>query len=282
MSGTTYAGAGVDVELGDKASAILYDAAKATWKNREGRLGEVVVPFDDFSGLRAVNLSGLPPDTMLCLGFDGVGTKAEIAERVGKHDTLAFDLLAMVCDDAVIRGGEPVVAGSVLDLNSLAGEGGARLDIIRQLAEGYVSAAADAGVAIINGEMAELGDRVGGYGGMNYNWCAGLVWLARKDRLITGTEVRAGDAVVGLREEGFRSNGLSLVRKILGDAHGDMWHEEVRGDTTLGALVLRPSRIYSRALVDMFGGVEGEPRAPIHAAAHITGGGLPGKLGRAL
>src|SRR3989344_6275503 len=97
------------------ASKILYEAAKLTWKNRTGRLGEVVELFDDFSGLRAINVGGLPEDAYMNIGFDGVGTKIELAERIAKHDTVAHDLLAMVCDDAVVRGAEPVIVGSILD-----------------------------------------------------------------------------------------------------------------------------------------------------------------------
>nr|MBP7323360.1 hypothetical protein [Deltaproteobacteria bacterium] len=278
----TYQHAGVDITLGDEASRILYDAARQTWANRSGRLGEVITPFDDFSGIRTINVGGLPPGTIMGIGFDGVGTKVEIAERTGRHDTLAFDLLAMVCDDAVVRGGEPVLAGSVLDVNSLGSSGEDHLDCIRQLAEGYIAAAKEAGVAIINGELAELGSRVGGYGRFNYSWSAGVIWFARKERMFSGFEINPGDTLVGLREEGFRSNGLSLVRRILSDRFGTEWHTRSDGETSYGELALKPSRIYSRAVIAMFGGVEGEPAARVHGVAHITGGGLPGKLGRIL
>src|SRR3990172_4852832 len=115
----SYKDSGVNMELGDDASKILYEAAKLTWENRKGKIGEVITPFDDFSGARVIDVSKLPEGSLLCLGFDGVGTKVEVAERINKHDTLAFDLFAMVCDDAVIRGGEQVLLGSILDINAL-------------------------------------------------------------------------------------------------------------------------------------------------------------------
>src|SRR3989338_10254342 len=105
----TYADSGVNIELGDDASKVLYEAGKLTWKNRKGRLGEVVEIFEDFTGLRAINVGGLPADTYMNIGFDGVGTKMELGERIAKHDTVAYDLFAMVCDDAVVRGAEPVL-----------------------------------------------------------------------------------------------------------------------------------------------------------------------------
>ena len=108
---TTYKDAGVDRELGDDVSEMLYNAARQTWDNRKGGLGELIVPFDDFSGVRAINASNLKDGTLMNIGFDGVGTKMELAERIGDHSTIAYDLFALVCDDAVVRGAEPVMIG---------------------------------------------------------------------------------------------------------------------------------------------------------------------------
>ncbi len=281
-----YADAGVNIDLGNDVSKIMYNAAKQTWDNRKGKLGELIVPFDDFSGVRAIDVSQLPRGTLMNIGFDGVGTKMELAERVNNHRTIAYDLFAMVCDDAVVRGAEPVLIGSILDVNSLGKNGEKYIEQIRQLAEGYINAARDANVAIINGEVAELGSRVSGYGNFNYNWGAAVVWFANKDRMITGKEIEIGDSLIGLKEEGFRSNGLSLVRKIMQTNHGDEWHRVPwkKGNVSLADLALTPSRIYSGALVDMLGGYDlrREPRAEIRGVAHITGGGIPEKLGRVL
>ncbi|MFH1503044.1 MAG: AIR synthase-related protein [Candidatus Diapherotrites archaeon] len=281
---STYADSGVNIDLGDDVSKILYNAAKRTWDNRKGKLGEVIVPFDDFTGVRAIDVSHLPTGTLMNIGFDGVGTKMELAERVKNHRTIAYDLFAMVTDDAVVRGAEPVLIGSILDVNSLGTSEKPFIEEIRQLAEGYIGAAKAANVAIVNGEVAELGNRVGGFGSFNYNWGAAVVWFANRDRLFTGKEIKEGDYLVGLREEGFRSNGLSLVRKIMKNNHGDNWHQVPwkRGNTSLADLALTPSKIYTAAVVDMFGGYNGEPKTKVHGVAHITGGGVPGKLGRIL
>ena len=255
---TTYSDSGVNVEIGNDASTIMYNAARETWKNRKGKLGEIVSPFEDFSGFRAVDISKLPEGTFLGMNFDGIGTKVEIAERLGKHDTMAFDLFAMVCDDAIMRGGEPALIGSILDVNKL------EIGIVKQLAKGYVEAAKEANVAVINGEIAELGKRIGGMNEYAYNWGAGLVWFAQKKNLLTGKELKVGDKLVSFKEKGFRSNGFSLVRKIM-ENHWDK-------NTLLQALT--PSKIYSKAVVEMFGKVSG--------VAHITGGGIPEKVGRML
>lgn len=284
MIKTNYADAGVNIELGDDVSKILYNAAKQTWKNREGKLGELIVPFDDFSGVRAIDVSGLPAGTLMNIGFDGVGTKMELAERVNDHRTIAYDLFAMVCDDAVVRGAEPVLVGSILDVNSLGKGDETYIEQVKQLAEGYINAAKAANVAIVNGEVAEIGNRVGGFGPFNYNWGAAVVWFAKKDRMFIGNKIKEGDLLVGLREEGFRSNGLSLVRKIMQRNYGENWHTVPwkAGNLSLADLALTPSKIYTAAVVNMFGGYDGQPKTEIHGVAHITGGGVPGKLGRVL
>ncbi len=277
-----YTSSGVSIELGDDVSKILYNAAKETWNNRKGKLGELIVPFDDFSGVRAINVSNLPKGSLMNIGFDGVGTKMELAERVNDHTTIAYDLFAMVCDDAVVRGAEPVLIGSILDVNSLGKNGETHLEQVKQLAQGYIGAAKAANVAIVNGEVAELGNRVSGFGNFNYNWGAAVVWFAKEDRLFTGREIQNGDYIVGLQENGFRSNGLSLFRKVMNTKYGDAWHEVEYEGRNIARMALTPSRIYTKAVVDMFGGFDQEPKVEIHGVAHITGGGLPGKILRVL
>ena len=279
---TTYQDAGVHLGLGDLASQILYEAARKTWKNREGKIGEVLVPFDDFSGLRAIDVSSLPRGTLLNINFDGIGTKIEIAERMNKHDTIAHDLFAMVCDDAVIRGAEPVLLGSILDVNSLQNKKEEYITKIHELAKGYVEAAELSGVAVINGEIAELGRRMGELGAFRYNWGASLLWFARQDRLIIGDKIKEGDLIIALKEDGFRSNGFSLLREVLERFHGQDWYFETFQKTTFGKMALQPSRIYTKAVLDMTGGLQGKANVDLHGAVHITGGGIPSKLGRLL
>ncbi len=276
-----YALSGVDVDVEAEASRIMYEASKKTFENRGGKIGEIVTPFDDFAGLKMVDISKLPEGSYMSLGFDGCGTKVEIAQRVNRFDTMAFDLLAMVCDDALIRGGETIVAGSVLDVKTL-GTDDRFLPIMRQIGEGYVAAAKEANVAIINGEIAQLPSIITGHGDFPFSWSAGAIWVARKEKLLTGLEMKAGDSVVMLREKGFRCNGLSLVRKVLKAAHGDEWHATEFHGSTLGEQVLTPSRIYSRFVVGLHGGFDTPGSCEIHGVAHITGGGVPEKMMRVL
>lgn len=275
MINLDYEKSGVNIDLGNDASEILYNASKLTWENRKGKIGEIIAPSEGFSSIRYFKAGNLPSDTCISIGFDGVGTKVEIAERINYHQTVAFDLFAMVCDDALMHGAEPVVVGSVLDVNSLENN----IEHVKDLAIGYVKAARAAGVAVINGEIAELGARINGYAGtFNYNWGAGVVWFLREQRRLTGDKIKTGQFVVALQEDGFRSNGISLARKILTEKIGPMWHN----DFDLVDKVLEPSIIYSKSICKITGGFYGKPQAEITGIAHITGGGIPGKLGRLL
>lgn len=276
-----YAKSGVDVDIEAQASRIMYEASKRTFDNRKGLIGEVVTPFDDFSGLKMVDVSKLPEGSYMSVGFDTAGTKVELAQRMNKHDTIAFDLLAMVCDDAVLRGGEPVLVGTNLDLKSL-GMDEKYLPVVRELAEGYVAAAKEANVAIINGEIVQMGELMHGWGEFPYHWGAACVWFGRKEKLLTGSEIKVGDSIVALREYGFRCNGWSLVRKIFRDTYGDEWHIAPFEDSTIGTHALAPSVIYSRFVVGVHGGFASEGTCTIHGMAHITGGGVREKMIRML
>jgi phosphoribosylformylglycinamidine cyclo-ligase len=275
----------VNIELGDDISRMLYEASRLTHSNRPGFLVEF---HESFSGLRAIPANVLKDlgNMYMNLAFDGVGTKVEIAERLDDHTTVAHDLFAMVCDDAVVRGAEPVAIGSILDVKQLNDTEHTR-DAVRQLSQGYVEAAKAAGVVVVNGEVAELGDRVGGYGDFNYNWGASVLWFAHKARILTGHQIQQGDTLIGLTEHGFRSNGITDVRKAMLEHYGPEWQHitvETLGDLSLGRLVQRPSIIYSSFVSELTGGfdIEKEPKAKISGIAHITGGGQPSKLARML
>jgi phosphoribosylformylglycinamidine cyclo-ligase len=152
---TTYKQAGVNVKSGDICSGLMSAAADRTLNNRRGKPGAVEVL--EQKGLhRIITLKF--GNTRLMLNSDGIGTKVEFAERTGCHETMAYDLFAMLCDDAVRYGFEPVAVSNILDV--------CRLDknVIAALARGMVRAAKDAGVAVVSGEIAELGPRVAGHG----------------------------------------------------------------------------------------------------------------------
>jgi len=270
-----YKNSGVDIKEGDGFSDFMYRCAKETWKSND-KLRKLVVPYDDFSGIRYIDISNLPKDSVMNMNFDGIGTKVEIAELLGSYRTLAFDLFAMVCDDAAAIGAEPMLVGTILDIDRITD--GKKLGYTTDIGHGYIEAAIEADVVIVNGEIAELGNRIKGRSNyLNINWGGSCLWVAKKDRLLDRSKIVEGDYLVGLQEYGFRSNGYSLIRKILNRNFKDIWK-----NVSLYNALLYPSEIYSRAIVQMTGGFYKKPKAEIHGIAHITGGGLYGKIKRML
>ncbi len=260
---------GLDLELGERCSRRAWTWARRTFAARRGRPGEVV------GGLHASfsNVVRLG-DVRLALTSDGIGTKAELAERTGVYDTLGFDLVAMVADDLAANGVEPTNLTNVLDVDHLDEA------VVEDLMRGLHAAAEAAGVAVVGGEIAELGGRVGGWGdGMHFNWCAAAVGVLPPGREpIDGRRVAAGDTIVALPSDGLRSNGFSLARRVLEARHGERWHEAIGGDgRSWGELLLTPSRICCRGVAALL-----DAGLPVHALAHVTGGGVPGNLARVL
>ncbi|MBN1336913.1 MAG: phosphoribosylformylglycinamidine cyclo-ligase [Deltaproteobacteria bacterium] len=260
---------GLDLSLGDLCSATAFGWALRTFRNRAGRDGEPLLRQEGtFASLVLVG------DATLALTSDGIGTKVEVAERTGTYHTLGWDLVAMVVDDLVALGVEPTNLTNILDVDTLD------LGVVDALMRGLHDAAIAARVAVVGGEIAELGTRIGGWGpGMHFNWCAtALGILPSGQPPLDGRAVRPGDALVALESPGLRSNGFSLARRVLSARHGEDWHLAPFEDgASWGEALLVPSRIYAPLVVDAL--TEG---VPLHGVAHITGGGLPDKLGRVL
>lgn len=267
-----YKQSGVNVAAGDDASRVLFQAAIQTWVNRKGRIGEVVASTADF---RTTRYFTMPTVSGLCLGlnFDGVGTKVELAERLNSYRGLAFDLLAMVCDDAAAQFAEPFHVGSILDMAHVD------LEIVREVAEGLVDAARAAEVAVVNGELAELAGRIGGYGRAPMNWGAECLWVAEATELSRSRPVLPGDAIIGIAERSFRANGYSLIRAILRRAFGESWGtRSSKTGVDLVRFAAQPSIIYAPALVSLHQGVGSLRSEDLRAFIHVTGGGLLGRV----
>ena len=264
MKEMNYKESGVDQALGNSVSEIFANACRMTYDFPS--LGEVCL--DDNGKPEYRRPAG---DWRSGAETDGVGTKIEVAERVGDHTTILFDLLAMLADDASRYGGVPVYATNIFDWNH------PNKRIARQLARGMVDACESAGIAMFSGENAELGNRVGGYGKHNYNLSGSVNWIRYAGKAITGKNVRPGDKVIAYREpKSWRSNGYTLLRELLEIAYGKEWHKKRFGRRTWGGIALETSTIYTRAWVKTFQSQE------VKFIGHITGGGIPGKFGEAL
>ncbi len=260
---------GLDIDLGNACSKTAYTWAKRSFENRWNKIGMPCLGVEGgFSNMMDYG------ELRIAMSSDGIGTKVELAERLGVYDTLGFDLVAMTCDDLVANGIEPVNLTNILDVD--------RLDhrVVDQLMKGLHDAAKQAGIAVVGGEIAELGDRIGGWGtGMHFNWCATAIGVLPKGREpIDGKAIRPGHAVVSLRSRGFRSNGFSLVRRIMQQVHGPQWHKAMADDRrSWGEVLLSPSLIYSPLVIGLI-----RERCALHGVVHVTGGGLADNLGRVL
>ncbi|MBN2781588.1 MAG: phosphoribosylformylglycinamidine cyclo-ligase [Candidatus Marinimicrobia bacterium] len=259
---------GVDIDLGNQCSRTAYAWAKKSFSNRPAGEGNPMLNVEgSFSNI--MDFHGVK----IGMSSDGIGTKIEVAERTGIYDTLGYDLIAMTADDLAANGMETVNMTNILDVDHLDHA------IVDTLMRGLHDAAKFAKVVITGGEIAELGDRIGGYGPkMHFNWCAaGISILPEGQTPIDGADIRPGDAVIALKSRGFRSNGYSLLRRIMEDAFGDAWHLEPYGDTTWGKVLLTPSLIYS-PLVSAIR----RQKFALKGISHITGGGLGDNFARVL
>jgi phosphoribosylformylglycinamidine cyclo-ligase len=247
--GLTYRDAGVDIEQGDALVERIKPLARRTARP------EVLAGIGGFGGLFQVPQGYREP--VLVVGTDGVGTKLKLAFLAGKHDTVGIDLVAMSVNDVVVCGAEPVVfldyfATSRLDVQKAE-------QVLRGIAEGCVRA----GCALIGGETAEL---PGFYARGEYDLAGFCVGVVEKARILDGSRVKPGDAVVGMASSGLHSNGYSLARKVF---DGNL-------SPQLARELLEPTRIYVKDCLALRDALD------VKAFAHVTGGGLPGNLPRVL
>ena len=259
-------------QAGDLCSQIAYRAAQATFSFRADRFG---IPYP-LPGATSGPIR-LPDDAgYLVKNSDGIGTKALIAQLMNRHSTMAFDLMAMVADDAAAIGAEPFAATNTLDVAA------ADPKLVSQVFSGLVDACRIARVAMVGGEIAQLGNQVGGTSDHPYIWNADVIGIAEEGKLLDGATIAPEDTIIAVRSHGIRSNGLTLARQILNARLGDRWYEAPLAKDTWGERLLTPSLILTPFLVDLWGGYHSDPRASVHGIVHVTGGGIPGNLARIL
>ncbi|WP_431281603.1 phosphoribosylformylglycinamidine cyclo-ligase [Humitalea sp. 24SJ18S-53] len=260
MNSLTYRDAGVDIEAGDALVEKIKPLAKST--NRPGTMGGL----GGFGALFDLKAAGFT-DPVLVSSTDGVGTKLRLAIEAGIHDTVGIDLVAMCVNDLVVQGAEPLFfldyfATGALDVAAAA-----------QVVSGIAEGCRQAGCALVGGETAEM---PGMYQAGDYDLAGFSVGAAERNALLP-LDVGAGDVVLGLASSGVHSNGFSLVRRVIAASGVALTAPApFAPDATLGAALLTPTRIYVRSLLAL------HRAGLLKAAAHITGGGLPGNLPRVL
>ncbi|MSQ82026.1 MAG: phosphoribosylformylglycinamidine cyclo-ligase [Myxococcales bacterium] len=257
-----------ELQIQDDASAVAYGWAQRTFAARAGKLG---TPVASGVGQFSSWLQGVCPQ--IAMTSDGIGTKIEIAERTGNYTTLGYDLMAMVIDDLAANGAEPLALTNILDVDVVHGP------TVDSLMRGLHDAAMASHVAVVGGEIAELGQRIGGFGsGMHFNWCATAVGQFTPGwQPIDGRTVVVGNVVIALASGNWRSNGFSALRRTLAAQFGPDWHTTQFADRSWGDWLLEPCRIYAPLIVALR-----QQHYELQGLSHITGGGIPSKFGRTL
>lgn len=256
-SQTTYAAAGVDIEAGDRAVELFAPLAKkATRPEVRGGLG-------GFAGLFAL---GSYEEPLLAASSDGVGTKLAVAQAMDKHDTIGQDLVAMVVDDLVVCGAEPLFLQDYIAIGKVVPEHVA--EIVAGIAEGCQLA----GCALLGGETAE---HPGVMKPTEYDISATGVGVVEASKVLGPEKVRQGDVIIGMASSGLHSNGYSLARHVLLNQAGlplDGFIEDF--GRTLGEELLEPTRIYALDCLALI------QECDTHTFCHVTGGGLVGNMQR--
>ena len=258
--GISYASAGVDIEAGDRAVELLKPLAqRATRPEVRGGIG-------GFAGLFA--LRGDYREPLLASSTDGVGTKLAVAQAMDIHDTVGIDLVAMVVDDLVVCGAEPLFLQDYIAIGQVVPE---RVEaIVAGIAEGCVQA----GCALLGGETAE---HPGLMAPDHYDISASGVGVVEADEVLGPDRVRPGDVIIGMAAFGLHSNGYSLARKVLLEIERlDLAGHVEEFGRTLGEELLEPTRIYAKDCLAL------AAETHVRTFCHVTGGGLAGNLERVI
>jgi phosphoribosylformylglycinamidine cyclo-ligase len=254
----TYREAGVDIEAGDALVERIKPFAKRTMRP------EVLGGIGGFGALVEVSKKYKHP--VMVSGTDGVGTKLKLAFRLKKHDTIGIDLVAMSVNDILVTGAEPVFFLDYFACGKLD------VGIAANVIQGVANGCEQAGCALIGGETAEM---PGMYDPNEYDLAGFAVGLVEKKKIIDGSSIAAGDAVIGLASSGPHSNGYSLIRRVVAVSGADLY-ERFDRSRTLGEALLEPTRIYVKPVLALL------EHLPVKGMAHITGGGLVENIPRIL
>ena len=257
MSQLSYAAAGVSIDAGDELVERIKPFAKRTMI--PGVLGSI----GGFGALFEVSKEYKNP--VLVTGTDGVGTKLMLAFKLGRHDTVGQDLVAMSVNDILVQG-----ARSLFFLDYYAC-GKLDVDVAGRVVAGVAKGCELAGCALIGGETAEM---PGMYPEGEYDLAGYAVGVVEKDQIIDGRTIQPGDTILGLASSGPHSNGFSLIRKVVEVASAD-WNMPFDG-ATLADRAMEPTRIYVKQVLEVMKSVK------IKGMAHITGGGLVENVPRVL
>ena len=244
----SYAESGVDILKEEKAIKGILSSIKSHRKGIGKPLGGHYAGMIEFG------------EYALVLCTDGVGSKVKIASELGKLDTVGIDCIAMNVNDAICMGAEPIAFVDYLAIDD------PKPEITKEIGKGLAKGAELSNISIVGGETASLPEIINGFD--LAGTCLGYV---KKDEIVTGEKIMPGDIIVGLNSSGLHSNGYTLARKVIkhaGLSYKDKFPDGLYPGKTIGEILLTPTQIYIKEIVELLKKVE------VHGLAHITGGGL--------
>lgn len=245
MKKLSYKKAGVDIEAAQKAIKLIKPLVKKTYSKKVfGDLG-------NFAGFFEID-----KNNVLVASTDGVGSKLKIAFELNEHNTIGIDLVAMSVNDTITSGAKPLFFLDYIGTNKV------KPQIIKEIIKGITKGCQEAGCSLIGGEIAELPDF---YKKGEYDLAGFGVGIVKKNKIIDGQKIKAGDLIIGLASDGLHSNGYALARRALKKANKNTLKE-----------LLKPTKIYAKTILDL------TSKFDIKGIAHITGGGLTGNIPRIL
>ena len=253
-----YKSAGVDIAAGNALVERIKPIAART------RTAGVMAGLGGFGSMFELPLDRYQ-NPILVSGTDGVGTKLKLAIDSGIHNTVGIDLVAMCVNDIIVQGAEPLFFLDYFATGKLD------VDTAAAVIEGIGKGCEQAGAALVGGETAEM---PGMYADGEYDLAGFCVGIVEKSKILDGSKVKAGDKLIGIASSGPHSNGYSLIRKILAHSHSNL--TDPFNNDTLGETLLKPTKIYVKPLLALLNQI------PVHALAHITGGGLTENLPRVI
>ncbi len=280
-----YAEDGVDVEEESLFSSFAGSVCKASYKNSP------FVKIHDFSGgnfrgPRPFTFKNLPEGYFIEASTDGIGTKGILIDAAKTHHNAAYDIIAMTASDITRFGGIPLIFVNVFDTTSIGNEGDKVNETYKSAIVGLGKVAKENKLVLLKGETAQMGDAIGSEiknSKTKLNWSGTMIGAYHKDKMITGEKIKKGQVIIALKENGFRCNGISSVRKALKIKFGKNWWKNPKAKGSIKEAAT-PSVLYDTYVATLHGWFNKnfKPEIPLHAIIHLSGGAFREKLAKDL
>ena len=274
---------GVNVEEESLFSAFAGSVCKQSYNNS---------PFVEvhdlsqgsFRGPRPFNFKNLPKGYLIEASTDGLGTKGILIDAAKSHHQAAHDIIAMTSSDITRFGGVPLVFINVFDIVSVGNAGDEVSETYKKAIKNLGEIAKDQKIVVLKGETAQMGVAVGSEiadSKTKINWSGTMIGAYHKDKMITGQTLKEGQVIIALKENGFRCNGISSVRKALKQKFGENWWQNPEAQESI-KLAAAPSIIYDKYINTLHGwfNKDFKPEIIIHAVVHLSGGSIKEKLAK--